>query len=475
MWDVVIDVLRSSNSTKTPTNPEAGNYSRDHTSKPIRKENRDDYQFSHVDYVTTNANSSQGVSQLYIFEDNKTVIKMIIHGRSPTMRHVSRTHKVALDWLFNRIILDYKIQIKNVDTINQLAEILPKVADEWNHLLKLLNIKNFSMLSFSHFLSNEKHSVMSKREHDRTSKEGLAVTKRRPMSLVARSLLSSKIQIDFVDTIKQLADMLTNGSYTRDEWDRLLRLLNIMDYSMFSCSHSVLSYIKQSAMSKRAQESTSKEGSAIAKPRPMKLVSRNLLSAKKDPPQDVSDSNSPENLELDQSCVPCCGRKLTRNTNPNPTMYSQERQQEDTQSSSANWSGEMNFRAQSAPGNWSEVKTSKSRRSKMELHNMQISDNRYFEKVFENLRQKLNLVEVAPVICIEALKTNVLMWRLFTLTTMKAAIHLGPNCMENLEVYSLSTIHDGSAWPCADLSEGTRHDARVTIWNGSSKTCSSAI
>ena len=43
---------------------------------------------------------------------------MIIEGSSPTMRHVSRTHRVALDWLFDRINLDLdqKIQIKNVDT-----------------------------------------------------------------------------------------------------------------------------------------------------------------------------------------------------------------------------------------------------------------------------------------------------------------------------------------------------------------------
>ena len=60
-----------------------------------------------------------------------------------------------------------------------------------------------------------------------------------------------------------------------------------------SCNH-FLSNRKQSAMSKRAQESTSKAGSAVAKPKPMNLVSRNLLSAKKKPPQDSSDSNSPE-------------------------------------------------------------------------------------------------------------------------------------------------------------------------------------
>ena len=43
------------------------------------------------------------------------LIKMIIKGRSPTMRHVSRTHRVALDWLFDRINVDPQIQIKYVD------------------------------------------------------------------------------------------------------------------------------------------------------------------------------------------------------------------------------------------------------------------------------------------------------------------------------------------------------------------------
>ena len=84
---------------------------------------------------------------LYVFEDNEAVIKMIIKGRSPTMRHVSRTHRVALDWLFDRIILDPKIQIKYIDTKNQLADILTKgnlTRDEWNHLLCLFNISHFS-------------------------------------------------------------------------------------------------------------------------------------------------------------------------------------------------------------------------------------------------------------------------------------------------------------------------------------------
>ena len=42
------------------------------------------------------------------------------------MRNVSRTHRVALDWLVDRINLVLKIQVKYTDTINQLAYILTK-------------------------------------------------------------------------------------------------------------------------------------------------------------------------------------------------------------------------------------------------------------------------------------------------------------------------------------------------------------
>ena len=42
------------------------------------------------------------------------------------MRHVARTHRVALDWLFDRISLDFKIQIKFFDTRSQRADKLTK-------------------------------------------------------------------------------------------------------------------------------------------------------------------------------------------------------------------------------------------------------------------------------------------------------------------------------------------------------------
>ena len=114
----------------------------------IRPENKGIDQLSEVDHVPTNTRSFQGKSQLYIFEDNKAVIKMIIKGRSPTMRPVSRTHRVALDWLFDRINLQPKIQIKYVDTKKQLADILVE-----SHFCVCLNVMSFSTCSGGHLKS----------------------------------------------------------------------------------------------------------------------------------------------------------------------------------------------------------------------------------------------------------------------------------------------------------------------------------
>ena len=119
-----------------------------------------------VGFVSSNANSSHKEAMLYIFEDNEAVIKMIKKGRSPTMRHVSRTHRVALDWLFDRINLDPKIQGRYIDTKNQLADILTRgnfTGDEWNHFLCLFNI--------SHFSSADCSEVMSKRTQKDSGEE----------------------------------------------------------------------------------------------------------------------------------------------------------------------------------------------------------------------------------------------------------------------------------------------------------------
>ena len=118
LWDLIVSVL--GNTTQN----------HDRTEKPVVCREKNHVQgksrgtfnvLSNVDLVPSNVQFSHQEALLYVFEDNEAVIKMIIKGRSPTMRHVSRTHRVALDWLFDRINLDPKIQIKYIDTKNQLA------------------------------------------------------------------------------------------------------------------------------------------------------------------------------------------------------------------------------------------------------------------------------------------------------------------------------------------------------------------
>ena len=117
-----------------------------------------------------------------MLEDNEAVIKMIVKGRSPTMRHVSRTHRVALDWLFDRTNLDLKIQIKYIDTKHQLADILTKgnfTRDEWNHLLCLFNT--------SHFSSTVCSDTVAKRSQQDSGGKRVTAQSRPMMNLVARA------------------------------------------------------------------------------------------------------------------------------------------------------------------------------------------------------------------------------------------------------------------------------------------------
>ena len=81
---------------------------------------------SNIDHIPSSTMHSGASAMLYVFEDNEAVIQLIIKGRSPAMTHVSRTHRVVLDWLFERINLDPKVQIRYIDSKHQLADMLTK-------------------------------------------------------------------------------------------------------------------------------------------------------------------------------------------------------------------------------------------------------------------------------------------------------------------------------------------------------------
>ena len=77
--------------------------------------------------------------------------------------------------------------------------------------------------------------------------------------------MDPKIQIKYIDTKNQLADFLTKGNFTRDEWNHLLCLFNISHFSSTVCSETT---------AKRLQQDSGEER-VTAKSRPMmSLIAR---------------------------------------------------------------------------------------------------------------------------------------------------------------------------------------------------------
>ena len=119
LLDLIVPVLANTTQNHDRTGRPVVNTSEicfpPHTIHKRKQSQRVINDLENVDFIPSNVQSSHQEALLYVFEDIEAVIKMIVMGRSPTMRHVSRTHRVALDWLFDRINLDSKIQIKYID------------------------------------------------------------------------------------------------------------------------------------------------------------------------------------------------------------------------------------------------------------------------------------------------------------------------------------------------------------------------
>ena len=185
LWDLIITVLGNTNQSHKEQGDLLKNKrevcSPPHTIHKRKQSQRVLNDLNNVDFLPSNVKSSHQEALLYVFEDSEAVIKMIMKGRSPTIRHVSRTHRIALDWLFDRINLDPKIQIKYIDTKNQLADLLTKgnfTGDEWDHLLCVFII--------SHFSSTNCSEVMSKRTQKDAGEERVTAKSKPMMNLVSR-------------------------------------------------------------------------------------------------------------------------------------------------------------------------------------------------------------------------------------------------------------------------------------------------
>ena len=201
LWDSVIEVFHSSpnqiDKTKDEREPlrnlKATPQPNMRKTIPTTNTNQD---LTNVDHVPSSRTHSGSNAMLYVSEDNEAVIKMIIKGQSPTMRHVSRTHRVALDWLFDRNNLHSKIKVRYIDTRHQLADILTKgnfTRVEWNNLLHFFNISHFSSTccaKISSLISCTK--TMAKRMQEQKREErNVAKSKSTAMNLSSHAPRSS--------------------------------------------------------------------------------------------------------------------------------------------------------------------------------------------------------------------------------------------------------------------------------------------
>ena len=124
--------------------------------------------------------------------------------------------------------------------------------------------------------------------------------------LFDRINLDSKIQTKYIDTKNQLADILTKGNFTRDEWNHLLNVFNISHFSSTDWSE---------GLSKRTQEESGEER-VTAKSRPMMSLiasapSTLSSSASESPVKRSFESESPLSMQAEmydrtEKPVICC-------------------------------------------------------------------------------------------------------------------------------------------------------------------------
>ena len=97
-----------------------------------------------IDYVPPMLPPLGKSTFLKVLEDNDAVIHMCIKSRAPKMRHLARTLRIDLDWLFERFQTDPAITITYINTKSQLADIFTKACFtgvQWGVLLDLIQIR----------------------------------------------------------------------------------------------------------------------------------------------------------------------------------------------------------------------------------------------------------------------------------------------------------------------------------------------
>ena len=217
---------------------------------------------------------------------------------------------------------------------------------------------------------------------------------------------------DRINLDPQLRIKYVETSFTRDDWNHLLRLLSIMNISMFSCSHSSPVNDPQT-MSKRLihEGKPGGEERAVAKQKPIwtfvsKTVDRSPLTLSSSASHSRGTLRA-HSLNLDLTGT---GKLAARGWNEN------------TASSSQVWHSDVN--PNTSTGKPVAKTTKNPINTKVSHHDLRISRNNvgHLEKVHSNVRQKLGR---QPGDDMPEIDVNMLIWLTLMSATMKAAVHSG--------------------------------------------------
>ena len=140
--------------------------------------------------MRSNVKFAQSIAMLSVFEDTDAVIKKITKGRSPTMRHVSRTHRVSFGCLTGLIwISRFKSGTWSPNTRSQTYW-LTDTSHVTNGIIFFvcLNISHFGSLCCAKMLSFNRCTEKWQKRMQEQSEENRIVAKSGPK---ARNLTSS--------------------------------------------------------------------------------------------------------------------------------------------------------------------------------------------------------------------------------------------------------------------------------------------
>ena len=170
--------------------------------------------------------------------------------------------------------------------------------------------------------------------------------------------------------------------FTRDECRNPLRLFNIMIFSFFSRSH-FRSVEKATTMWKRIQERKTEEEFVVATPTEVSGFEKRNLNREQSSFFVLDASNVPANPLQDSGSVHRICGKLQRNRNPNPATKG-------LREIAARW---FVCERSGSCGKLQRNYDIELEKTGLDYHKLQLPDYRYVERVFTNLRHKLNRSE----------------------------------------------------------------------------------